>query len=89
VPGAAAYERNSYLRMAKTPGVEDVWQLHLSLLDSDPAHNTKPAMSANLGEGAQDQGNWIHASVTRDGTFTVTNGRTGFSKTYKARQTAN
>ena len=35
VPGAVAYERNSYLRMAKTSSVEDVWQLHLSLLDSD------------------------------------------------------
>jgi competence protein ComEC len=85
VPNATPYEHNSYLRMTKTPGVEDVWQLHLSLLDNDPAHNAKPDMIANLEEGAQDRGEWIHASVRRDGTFTITNGRTGFSKTYAAR----
>ena len=88
VPGVtpAPYERNSYLRMAKTPGVEDVWQGHLSLLDSDPAHNTARDMIANLEEGATDQGNVIHASVGRDGRFTVTNSRNGFSKMYTTRK---
>jgi hypothetical protein len=87
VPGVTPdpYERNAYLRMARTPGVEDVWQSHLSLLDSDPAHNTNPNMIANLEEGAADQGHWIHASISRDGKFTLTNGRNGFSKTYTAR----
>jgi len=81
----APYERNAYLRMAKTPGVQDVWQAHLSLLDSDPAHNTARDMIANLEEGPGDQGHWIHASVGRDGRYTITNGRNGFSKTYTAR----
>jgi len=85
-PGAAPYERNSYLRMVKTPGVQDVWQIHLSLLDSDPAHNAAQDKIANLEEGAADQGNWIHASVGRDGKFTISNGRNGFSKTYTARK---
>jgi hypothetical protein len=85
VPGAVAYEHNSFLRMAKTPGVQDVWQLHLSLMDSDPAHNTKPEMIANLADGSQDQGNWIHASVSADGKFTVDNPRTGFRKSYAPR----
>ena len=87
VPGVtpAPYERNAYLRMAKTPGVQGVWQAHLSLLDRDPAHNTAPDMIANLEEGAADQGHWIHASVGRDGVYTMTNGRNGFSKTYTAR----
>ncbi len=85
VPGAAPYERNSYLRMAKTPGVEDVWQLHLSLLDRDPSHNAKPELIANLQEGAGDQGNWIHASVSSDGGFTIDNPRTGFKKSYAPR----
>jgi hypothetical protein len=71
--------------MAKTPGVQDVWQAHLSLLDSEPAHNTARDMIANLEEGPQDQGHWIHASVGRDGKYTITNGRNGFSKTYTAR----
>jgi competence protein ComEC len=81
----APYEKNSYLRLAKNPGIEGIWQIHRSLLDSDPAHNTSPDMIANLEEGAQDQGHWIHASVRRDGTFTITNARNGFSKTYTVR----
>lgn len=85
VSGVRPYEANSYLRMATTPGVEDIWQLHLSLIDSDPAHNTKAEMIANTEEGAQDQGNWIEASVSRDGNFILTNPRTGFSKSYRAR----
>jgi len=86
VPGVrpGPYEKNSYLRLAKNPGIEGVWQGHLSLLDSDPAHNTSRDMIANLEEGPQDQGYWIHASVSRDGTLTITNARNGFSKTYKA-----
>ena len=88
VPGVtpAPYEQNSYLRMARTPGVEDVWQGHLSLLDSDATHNASPDRIANLEEGPQDQGHFIHASVGRDGRFTITNGRNGFSKTYTARK---
>ena len=88
VPGVtpAPYEQNSYLRMARAPGVEDVWQGHLSLLDSTPAHNASPDRIANLEEGAQDQGHFIRASVGRDGRFTMTNGRNGFSKTYTTRR---
>jgi hypothetical protein len=78
------YERNGYLRMAKLPGIEGIWQGHLSLLDKDPNHNTSPDMIANLEENP-DQGHWINASVAADGKFTVTNGRNGFSKSYTAR----
>jgi beta-lactamase superfamily II metal-dependent hydrolase len=81
----APYERNGYARAAKLPGIEGIWQGHLSLLDKDPAHNTSPDMIANLEETDQCKGNWIKASVQRDGQFTITNGRNGFSKTYKAR----
>jgi hypothetical protein len=42
-------------------------------------------MIANLEETADCKGNWIKASVERDGTFTIVNGRNGFSKTYTAR----
>ncbi len=87
IPGkpAAAYEKNSYLRLAKIPGIEGIWQGHLSLLDKDPSHNTVPDMIANFEETADCQGNWIKASVSPDGTFTITNGRNGFTKTYMAR----
>src|SRR5881396_2745644 len=80
----APYEKNHYLRLAKTAGVVDVWQDHLSLTDSVPAHNTPRDMIANLEEGPGDQGNFIHGSVRADGTYTIVNGRNGFTKTYKA-----
>jgi competence protein ComEC len=85
VPNAAPYEKNSYLRVAKLPGVEGVWQEHLSLVDKDPAHNTPQDMIANLEEGPADKGIGISAVVRPDGSFTVTNERNGFSKTYTAR----
>jgi beta-lactamase superfamily II metal-dependent hydrolase len=86
-PGAriAPYEKNAYLRLAKIPGIDGIWQEHLSLLDSDPAHNTSPDMIANTEDTADCRGNWIKASVSHDGKFTVTNSRNGFSKTYIAR----
>jgi competence protein ComEC len=81
----APYERNSYLRLAKLPGIEGIWQEHLSLLDKDPAHNTAENMIANFEDTAECQGHWIKASVARDGKFTVTNSRNGFSRTYTER----
>ena len=33
----------------------------------------------------EGEGHWIRASVSADGTFTVTNARNGFSRTYTAR----
>jgi competence protein ComEC len=81
----APYEKNAYLRLAKIPGIEGIWQEHLSLLDPDPEHNTSPDMIANLEDTANCKGNWIQASVARGGSFKVINGRNGFSKEYKAR----
>jgi hypothetical protein len=82
---ALPYEKNSYLRMAGLPGLEGIWQGHLSLLDKDPKHNTTPDMIANMEETAECKGNEITTSVGADGKFTITNGRNGFSKTYAAR----
>jgi beta-lactamase superfamily II metal-dependent hydrolase len=79
------YERNGYARLASVPGIEGIWQGHLSLLDKDPKHNTSENMIANFEDTADCKGNWIKASVERDGTFTIVNGRNGFSKTYTAR----
>jgi competence protein ComEC len=83
--GPAPYEKVAYLRLAHIPGVEGIWQEHLSLLDSDPSHNTSPDMIANLEDTAECKGNWIKASVQPDGKFTVTNSRNGFSKSYISR----
>jgi len=85
VATAAPYERNSYLRLAKLPGVEGIWQEHLSLNDKDPAHNTAQDMIANFEDTAECKGYGISATVGRDGKYTITNGRNGYSKTYTAR----
>ena len=82
---APAYAGNTYVRLAALPRIEGIWQGHLSLVDKDPAHNTAEDMIANLEDTPDCKGNWIKASVARDGAFTVTNGRNGFSKTYVAR----
>jgi hypothetical protein len=85
VPNVAPYEKNSYLRLAKNPGVEGIWQLHLSLVDQEPAHNTAKDMIANFEDSKDCKGNGISATVNADGKFTVMNGRNGFSKSYTAR----
>jgi len=81
---ATPYEKNSYLRIIKTPGNEGVWQLHRSMLDPDPAHNTSPDMMANL-EQEGDQGFGLSAVVASDGKFMISNDRNGYSKSYVAR----
>ena len=85
VPNATPYEKNSYLRLAKLPGIEGIWQLHLSLIDQDPAHNTARDMIANFEDAPDCKGFGVSASVGADGKFTVTNARNGFSKSYVAR----
>jgi len=82
---AAPYEKNSYQRLAKIPGLEGIWQEHRSLLDANPDHNTAVDMVANLEDTPDCQGNSIKAAVGPDGKFTVTNGRNGFTKSYAAR----
>jgi competence protein ComEC len=61
------------------PGLEDIWQLHQSLNSGKDA-NPPDGFIANL-EPA-DAFKWIRISVAKDGTFTVTNTRNGFSKRY-------
>jgi competence protein ComEC len=72
-----------YERLAKSPGIEGIWQVHQSLLDKE--HNTTESMIANFDDSADCKGQWIKASVAADGKFTLTNGRNGFSKGYTAR----
>jgi competence protein ComEC len=62
------------------PGLETVWQLHLS--GSDGAENSDESLVANLVDGAGDAACWIKLSARKDGSFGVTNGRTGLRKDY-------
>src|SRR4051794_653308 len=82
-PGATKAQTVHFDRIAKTPRIEGIWQVHQSLLD--PAHNTAEDMVANFEESTECKGHWLKASVAEDGRFTVTNGRNGFSKSYTAR----
>ena len=84
-PGQQKAATAHYERLAKTPGIEGIWQGHRSLFEPEKAHNAPEGMIANFEETAECQGHWLKASVERDGKYTITNGRNGFSKSYTAR----
>jgi beta-lactamase superfamily II metal-dependent hydrolase len=67
-----------------TPGLEDIWQLHFSVAGGKE-NNPPEDFIANL-EPVNCQGKWLKVSAARDGAFTVTNARNGFSKTYGTRK---
>jgi competence protein ComEC len=92
-----------------SPGLEDLWQLHFSLLsgqeytvpgmfianttdDQQPAMPVAPTPAPAPGASAapppahNGAAYWIKLSAQRDGSFTVTNARNGFSKTYQAKR---
>ena len=78
------FDASAYDILTRIPGVEGIWQVHRAV-QSDPAHNTSESMIANLEEGDADRGVGIKISAAKDGSFTVTNSRNNFSKTYTAR----
>jgi competence protein ComEC len=63
----------------ESPGIEDLWMLHTAE-DSDAAHNSPEALIANP-KGAAD-GAFFKVVASRDGSFSVTNTRTGRTKEY-------
>lgn len=70
--------------ISKIQGPPVVWQSHLALA-SDKDHNTDEKRIANLEATDQCKGNWIRASVTREGQITVRNGRNGYTERYTAK----
>jgi len=62
-----------------SPGLEDLWQLHYAE-ESDKAHNVGDQRIANVKENCE--GKSIKVVAESDGTFTLTNERTGERKTY-------
>ena len=65
-----------------SPGIEDLFQLHQSFLGTQ--ENVDEPFIANIGE--TDAGHWLKLSARADGSFTMTNGRTGVTRTYAARK---
>jgi competence protein ComEC len=82
--GTVKPQTEQYDRLAKTPGVEGIWQGHRALFDPNPTHNAPADMIANEEDTPNCQGHWIRASVDPNGRFTVFNSRNGFSKSYDA-----
>jgi competence protein ComEC len=91
-----------------SPGLEDLWQLHASLLsgqeytrpgmfianvadDKPTTMPVEPMAAPQPGPGAppppvhNGQAYWIKVSARQDGSFTVTNARNNFTKTYAPR----
>ena len=62
------------------PGLQDIWQVHYSL-NAGEGQNPPDDFIANL--EPDDGFKWIKVAVESDGTFTVSNSRNGFSKTYR------
>jgi competence protein ComEC len=65
-----------------SPGLEDLWQLHFALAGGKET-NVPDTFIANV--DANDQGRHLRVSALADGSFTVTNPRNKFSKTYTAK----
>ena len=64
----------------QSPGLEDLWQLHTAE-DSDAAHNSPADLIANPAGVAED-GKYLKVAASPDGSFSVTNSRTGQTKQY-------
>jgi beta-lactamase superfamily II metal-dependent hydrolase len=62
-----------------SPGIEDLWQLHYAA-QSDKDHNVDPDHIANLKENCE--GKYLKVVADADGSFVLTNARTGIEKKY-------
>jgi len=60
-----------------------VWQLHWSI--NNGVVNAEDAFVANLDADEKDIGAWLKLTAAGDGSFSVTNGRTGWTKAYDRR----
>jgi hypothetical protein len=67
------------------PGLEDVWQTEFIEAGGEKNHNAPKQFIANIG-GQNERVRFIKLSALQDGSFTMTNSRTGFSKHYAARK---
>jgi competence protein ComEC len=70
----------AFATLHRQSGLEDLWQLHASR--NQHADNSADSFIANVDEG--QTGYWIKLTANDEGSFTLINGRSGFSKTYLA-----
>ncbi len=70
-----------------SPGLEDLWQTQKITSGGEQGHNSPDDFIANIG-GRNDTARFIKLSAHADGSFTVSNNRNQFSKSYPARKSA-
>jgi len=73
--------RRPLLQMLSQANDVDSWQLHVSTEGGE--YNSPPDRIANL---AAETGYWLKVSANEDGSFTMTNGRTGAVRKYGPRR---
>ena len=73
----------AYQAIKSSPGLENIWQLHYAVAGGD-ANNADEKYLANVAE-TPDNGYAIKLVARKDGSFSVTNLRTGFAKDYPAK----
>ena len=92
--GRKGASRDAWKRVKASPGLEDLWQVHYS--ERRPGgdqwaeaseqggreFNVAEQFIANVDDSTA---HFIKMSASEDGSFTITNGRTGFTKEYKPR----
>lgn len=95
--GTKGASREHWLTVKSSPGLEDMWQVHQSMPRKGMAPLHETAEQGGKDVNAPEQfianlddttANFIKITVRQDGSFTVLNPRTGFSKEYKARRGA-
>jgi beta-lactamase superfamily II metal-dependent hydrolase len=67
-----------------SPGLEDLWQLHVAQLSGAEYEIPRVFVANTVDDLQHSPAHWIKVSAQADGTFTVTNSRNAFSKTYEA-----
>ena len=68
-----------------SPGFEDLWQTDLVRAGGESKHNAPEQFIANLKDEPKPALQYIKLSASPDGSFSMTNSRTGFTKRYPPR----
>jgi beta-lactamase superfamily II metal-dependent hydrolase len=92
--GTKGASREHWMTVQSSPGLEDMWQLHLSMPRAGMSQLHETADQGGKDVNAPEQfianvndttAHFLKITVRQDGGFTVTNPRNGFSKSYRAR----
>ncbi len=73
---------DTFATLHDSPGLEDVWQTHFSMQNAAESDNSSEQFIANIEAEPGHVGHYIKFSARADGSFTVSNGRTGYRKEY-------